>query len=335
MLDDRKASILRAVVQEYIETAQPVGSGRISAAPGVDVSSATVRNEMATLEHEGYLVQPHTSAGRIPTEKGYRYFVDTIGSPGALRGENARQVSDFFRAAHGELESMLEATSRLLSGITDWTGVVVPPTGTDTPIRSIHLVALSPTHVLSVTVLADGTVEKHTIEFADDVSDADVNSASAVLAASLDGVNRKSLPDALELSGSADVDGIAGRVLDVLRENTEPEAGTDVFVGGASRVASAFDAVETVQKVLYVLEQQLVVVTLLRDVVDRGLQVAIGSETGMETLADAALVVAPYTVGGERAGSIGVLGPARMNYRDALAAVADVSQRLERHLTEG
>jgi heat-inducible transcriptional repressor len=85
MLDDRKASILRAVVQEYIETAQPVGSGRVSAAPGVDVSSATVRNEMAVLEAEGYLAQPHTSAGRIPTEKGYRYFVDTIGAPGALR----------------------------------------------------------------------------------------------------------------------------------------------------------------------------------------------------------------------------------------------------------
>ena len=106
-------------------------------------------------------------------------------------------------------------------------------------------------------------------------------------------------------------------------------------VGGASRVASAFDAGETWQKVLHGLEQQLVVVTLLRDVVDRGLQVAIGSETGMETRADAALVVAPYTVDGERAGSIGVLGPARMNYREALAAVADVSHRLERHLTEG
>jgi heat-inducible transcriptional repressor len=100
-------------------------------------------------------------------------------------------------------------------------------------------------------------------------------------------------------------------------------------------VASAFDAVETVQQVLSVLEEQLVVVTLLRDVVDRGLQVAIGTETRKETQADAALVVAPYTVDGERAGSIGVLGPARMNYPEAMAAVAAVSRRLEHHLTEG
>lgn len=335
MLDDRKAAILRAVVQQYIETAQPVGSGRIAEAPGVDVSSATIRNEMATLETEGYLVQPHTSAGRVPTEKGYRYFVDTIGAPGALRGEHARQVSAFFRAAHGELESMLEATSRLLSGITDWTGVVVGPPSTEVPVRSIHLVMLHDQHLLAVVVLGDGGVEKHTLEFDHQLSESEVNAAAAHLASTLDGLNRSAVPAATAGTGVTGVDEIVGAVLASMQTADAPGAPGDVFVGGASRVASAFDAVETVQRVLHVLEQQLVVVTLLRDVVDRGLQVAIGTETGMEPLADAALVVAPYTVNGERAGSIGVLGPARMNYRDALAAVADVSQRLEQRLTEG
>lgn len=334
MLDDRKASILRAVVQEYIETAQPVGSGRISKAPGVDVSSATVRNEMATLETEGYLVQPHTSAGRIPTEKGYRYFVDTIGSPGALRSEQAKQVSSFFRAAHGEIEEMLEATSRLLSGLTAWTGVVVTPSGAETPVRSVHLVGLAPRVVLAVVVHGDGTVEKHTVELEREIGEQRVNAASAHLAAALSGAMRSNLPHAVRPSGDDDVDHVSAAVLQAL--GAAPiESSDEVFVGGASRVASAFDAVETVQQVLGVLEQHLVVVTLLRDVVDRGLQVAIGTETGMETLADAALVVAPYTIDGERAGSIGVLGPARMNYREALAAVATVSRRLETHLAEG
>ena len=335
MLDDRKASILRAVVQEYIETAQPVGSGRVSAAPGVDVSSATVRNEMATLESEGYLVQPHTSAGRVPTQKGYRYFVDSIGSPGALRGPQARRVSSFFRAAHGEIEQMLDATSQLLSGLTAWTGVVVPPPATDTPVRSIHLVSLAPRHVLAVLVLGDATVEKHSVELDEEVGEERVNAAAAHLAANLVNVLRGSLPAATPPTGDVDTDRVASSVLGVLRSATTLEPASEVFVGGASRVASAFDAVETVQEVLHVLEQQLVVVSLLRDVVDRGLQVAIGSETGMETLADAALVVAPYNIDGERAGSIGVLGPARMNYREALAAVAAVSDRLETHLTEG
>lgn len=335
MLDDRKAAILRAVVQEYIETAQPVGSGRVAAADGVDVSSATVRNEMASLETEGYLVQPHTSAGRIPTEKGYRYFVDTIGSPGALRSDQARQVSAFFRAAHGEIEEMLEATSRLLSGLTDWTGVVVPPPATDTPLRSVHLVALAPRQVLAVVVYGDGSIDKHMVELEADAGEERVNAASAHLAGQLTGATRGALPRSATPTGDAETDRIAEAVLGVLAVTDEPEGPTDVFVGGASRVASAFDAVETVQAVLHVLEQQLVVVTLLRDVIDRGLQVAIGSETGMETLANAALVVAPYNIDGARAGTIGVLGPARMNYREAIAAVATVSQRLETRLTEG
>jgi heat-inducible transcriptional repressor len=333
MLDERKASILRAVVQEYIETAQPVGSGRVSDAPGVDVSSATVRNEMALLESEGYLAQPHTSAGRIPTEKGYRYFVDTIGAPGALRGEQARQVREFFARAHGELEQMLESTSRLLSGLTAWTGVVVPPSATDVSIRSVQVVSLAPSTVLAVSVLADATVEKHTIDLPREIGEDRVNAASAHLAGQLNGSMRGAVPAALLATGDADTDEVADAVLDVLRRTSPADTADEVFVGGASRVASAFDAVETVQQVLSVLEEQLVVVTLLRDVVDRGLQVAIGTETGMEPLADAALVVASYTVDGERAGSIGVLGPARMNYPEAMAAVASVSRRLGEHLT--
>jgi heat-inducible transcriptional repressor len=290
---------------------------------------------MATLETEGYLVQPHTSAGRIPTQKGYRYFVDTIGSPGALRGEQARQVSSFFRAAHGEIEQMLDATSQLLSGLTAWTGVVVPPPATDTPVRSIHLVTLAPRHLLAVVVLGDATVEKHSIELDVEVGEERVNAASAHLSSHLVNVLRGKLPASTAPTGDEDTDRIASAVLRVLQGTDTVDPPSEVFVGGASRVASAFDAVETVQEVLHVLEQHLVVVSLLRDVVDRGLQVAIGSETGMETLADAALVVAPYTIDGERAGSIGVLGPSRMNYREALAAVTAVSNRLQDKLTEG
>jgi heat-inducible transcriptional repressor len=220
----------------------------------------------------------------------------------------------------------------------------VPPPATDTPVRSIHLVTLSDHQILAVVVLGDATVEKHTIELETPrpvdgdppgVAEAEVIAASSHLSSQLVGVLRGSVPDSVPATGDAATDRIAGAVVDVLRATASEEPPGEVFVGGASRVASAFDAVETVQQVLHVLEQQLVVVTLLRDVVDRGLQVAIGSETGMETLADAAIVVAPYTIDGERAGSIGVLGPARMNYREALAAVAAVSNRLETRLTEG
>jgi len=159
MLDDRKAAILRAVVEEYIDTAQPVGSSHVMQAPGVQVSSATVRNDMATLEQEGYLRQPHTSAGRIPTEKGYRFFVDTLGTPASLRATDAQQVRTFFEKAHGELEQMLQDTSRLLGDLTSYAGVVVGPGPTEATVRSVQVVALTGSTALVVLVLSNGVVE--------------------------------------------------------------------------------------------------------------------------------------------------------------------------------
>jgi heat-inducible transcriptional repressor len=331
-MDERKEAILRAVVQEYIETAQPVGSSHVAVAPGVNVSSATVRNEMALLEQEGYLHQPHTSAGRVPTEKGYRFFVDNIDAQ-PLRGATAEQVRAFFRRAHGELEDMLSETSRLLSNLTNCAGVVIGPTADDATVRSIQLVALGGSSALLVVVLSNGTVEKHTIDLPADGGDDRVGAATAHLAAHLTGVLRTALP-AVPATGDSATDAVTDLAVDALNAPRVSEA-EQVFVGGAARMAQAFDALETVRGVLGILEQQFVIVSLLRDVIDRGLQVAIGTETGMQPLSEAALVVAPYVVDGEPAGTIGVLGPTRMDYSQALAAVAVVSSRLGERLTDG
>jgi heat-inducible transcriptional repressor len=333
MLDERKAAILRAVVEEYIDTAQPVGSGHVAQARGVDVSSATVRNEMATLEADGYLRQPHTSAGRVPTEKGYRFFVDHLRRPARLEPQSAEEVRDFFAHAHGEVEQMLGATSRLLSNLTNLTSVVVAPGAGDAVIRSAHLVTLSAGAALLVVVLSDGTVEKHTIELPPGASEQRVAAATAHLTAQLTGVPR-SAPLRLPVTGDGATDALVSRALEALRGPVKDDS-EHMYVGGAARMAQAFDAIETVREVLGILEQQFVVVSLLRDVIDRGLHVAIGTETGMAPLAECALVVAPYEIEGERAGTIGVLGPTRMNYPQALAAVAVVSHRLSDRLTEG
>jgi heat-inducible transcriptional repressor len=330
MLDERKAIILRAVVEEYIETAQPVGSGHI--APAVSVSSATVRNEMVALEQEGYLQQPHTSAGRVPTEKGYRYFVDSLTGPGQLRSGQAQQVRTFFDKAHVELEQMLHDTSRLLSDLTEHTAMVIGPPHEAATIRSIHVVSLVAGVGLVVVVLSNGSVDKRTIDLSPDASDDRLAAATAHLSVHLIGRGMAAV-DSVPSSGDARTDAITADSLAALRQ--APDGEEQVFVGGASRMAMAFDAVEKVREVLGILEQQYVVVTVLRDVLDRGLQVAIGSETGLETLAECSLVVSPYEIEGEVAGTIGVLGPTRMNYPQALAAVAVVSKRLSHHLTEG
>ncbi|MGQ0832238.1 MAG: heat-inducible transcriptional repressor HrcA [Microthrixaceae bacterium] len=340
MLDERKAAILRAVVEEYIDTAQPVGSAHVVRSSGVKVSSATVRNDMATLEQEGYLRQPHTSAGRIPTEKGYRFFVDNLGSPAALRGSDAVQVRSFFERAHGEIEEMLQDTSRLLGDLTSYAGVVVGAPQAEATIRSVQVVGLTASVALVVAVLSNGAVEKHSIDLSEGgaaiqggVGEQRLAAVSAHLSAHVTGATRTALP-VVPNTGDAATDAVCALALGSLRGATSADP-DHVFVGGTSRIASAFDAIETVREVLGILEQQYVVVTLLRDVIDRGLQVAIGTETGMAPLADCALIVAPYQVEGEAAGTIGVLGPARMDYPQALAAVAVVSHRLSERLGEG
>ncbi|MGI8754884.1 MAG: heat-inducible transcriptional repressor HrcA, partial [Acidimicrobiales bacterium] len=302
-------------------------------APGVEVSSATVRNEMAALETDGFLAQPHTSAGRIPTEKGYRYFVDALTEPALNRGK-AQRVREFFDQAHGEIEQMLAATTRLLTGLTDYAAVVVGPAHEAAAVRSVQLVTLAPATVLFVAVLGSGAIEKHTVDMDPGTPATDLDDATAHLSRHLVGGPLSAIASVAG-SGDATVDSVIARVrLAAVASGADDEA-DHVFVNGASRMAASFEAVETVRSVLTILEQQLVVVSLLRDVVDRGLNVAIGSETGMQTLADCALVVAPYAVDGEQVGTVGVLGPTRMNYPEALAAVAVVGNRLGRRLSEG
>ena len=330
MLDERKSVILRAIVQEYITTAQPVGSTLIANSPGVQVSSATVRNEMAVLEQEGYVAQPHTSAGRIPTDKGYRFFVDHVASPGQLDAVAVRRVGDFFDTAHGRLEELLHQTSNLLAHMTSHAAVVVGPAAERATVRSIQLVGLSAHHATVVAVLSNGTVDDATLELPEDTSDARLAAASAHLQAGL--VGEVLEPGArVRSSGDDAVDELCALALGRL----QPDVDEPVFVGGAASMAQAFDAVDTVRTVLRTLEQQYVLVTLVRDVLGRGLSVAIGTEHGIEPLAACSVVVAPVVVDGEQLGTVGVLGPTRMDYPQALATVEVVSDRLGRRLGTG
>ena len=332
MLDARKAEILKAVVEEYIETAQPVGSAAVVRATSLPVSTATVRNELHHLERDGYLDHPHTSAGRIPTDKGYRFFVDHL-TP-ALPSPQRQRVQDFFARAHGEIEEMLHDTSRLLSELTSYAALVVSPAREPARVRSVQIVDLGSGVALAVAVLSDGGVKKAIAELAPAATAERLAAASAHLNTHLVG---------RPLDGRCDVPTTGDPLTDHLVEQAcraleraaagEPE---QVFVGGAARMATTFDAIETVRRVLGLLEQQFVLVALLREAIhDDRLTVSIGTEHGGEPLSQCSLVVAPYEWDGGTVGTVGVLGPTRMNYPQAMAAVAVVSQRLGRALRDG
>jgi heat-inducible transcriptional repressor len=329
MLDERKTAILSAVVQEYIASALPVGSTHIADAPGVRVSPATVRNEMAVLEQEGYLVQPHTSAGRIPTDKGYRFFVDHLVSPSIDRHTSVT-VGHFFATAHGRLEEMLHRTTDLLARLTNYAAVVVGPRAEAVTMRSVQLVALSSSAATVVAVLGNGSVESETIDLAPSLTLDQIDTASRHLAAACTG-SPLSSHLTLPSSGDPEVDDVCRRALDALVTGSSEE---HVYMGGTSAMVAAFDAVEIVRDVLRTLEQQFVVVSLVSDIVDRGMSVAIGGEHGVQPLSACSVVVAPVIVEGEHRGSVGVLGPTRMNYPQALATVGVVSERLGRRMGE-
>jgi heat-inducible transcriptional repressor len=332
-LNARRAAILEAVVTEYIGTAEPVGSSHVASAPGVQVSPATVRSEMVALEREGYLVQPHTSAGRIPTDKGYRFFVDHLAAPGVLGPIQRRQVTQFFDQVHGEMETVLERATGLLTELTSYAAVVVGPTHETASIRSVQLVGLSPQHALLVVVLSDGAVEKRTIDLPEGTSDEALGRAGALLGAHLVG-RTLSEPWTGPSGGSREIDPLMA-VARAAFDSMESMESDQVFVGGSPRLAESFDAVETVRSVLGILEQQLVVVNLLRDVLDRGLSVAIGTEHGFEPLSSCAVVVAPVSLDGHDLGAVGLLGPTRMDYPRAMAAAHVVGERLGERLGGG
>lgn len=331
MLDERKTAILRAVVQEYVTTGQPVGSNHIARSSALAVSSATIRNEMSVLEQEGYLAQPHTSAGRVPTDKGYRHFVDTIAPDGLLDPSDANRVGDFFNAAHGRLDDLLRQTTNLLANITHHTALVVGPESDTTTVRDVWVSRVTDRTATVVVVMSNHSVENETIQISEGITDDHIASAVVHLRAAL---QNKALGDidTVASTNNAHVDAVCFATLAALGRHRRDKP---VFVGGAASLASAFDAVDVVRNVLETIEQQFVVVTLVQDLLDRGLSVAIGAEHGVEPLAACSVIVAPVIADGETIGSVGVLGPTRMNYPQALATVEVVGEQLGRRISGG
>jgi len=324
---ERRATVLRTVVEEYVRTAQPVASQTVTTSRDLGVSSATVRNDMTQLEREGFITQPHTSAGRIPTDQGYRYFVDNFTSARSLPGVQRRAVADFFASTHRALEDLLHETSQLLARLTSHAAVVVGPVADVVRVRTAQLVALEPGTVLAVAVLGNGSIEREVIRC--DLDADRLARASALLDDTLSGRGLgQSAP--LVATGDRDVDGAVAEATGALC--TRAQAVSDhLYVGGASRLAAeqdAFTTTATTARLLEMLEEQVVVVSLVRDLLGHGVNVSIGSENDVDELRDCSLVIAPYEVDGAPAGTVGVLGPTRMDYQQALAAVAAVSQQL-------
>ena len=326
MLDDRKAAVLGALVEEYIRTGEPVSSRAVLDHSQLTCSSATIRNELVVLEREGMIIKPHTSAGRIPTDIGYRYYIDHLGA-GSLRRPTQTRIDHFFASMHVELDRMLKQTSRLLAEVSHYPSVVVGPGVRGQTVRDAHLLPVEPAAVLLVLVTEPGRVTQSLLRLPEPVSPIEVGKAEAAIAESLSG-RRLVAPEegGLDLGevdlppAAADLVARANQaVLDAARADRE------VFLGGTSLMATLWEDLAKLHRILALLEREAAVLELLDDQ-SAETSVRLGTEihAGEE---DLAVVSTPYE-GAGATGRMGVFGPMRMDYKRTIKVVEEVSDAL-------
>ena len=340
-LGARKTSVLRAVVEEYVRSGEPVGSETIAEHAGLGVSSATIRNEMAALEELGYLSHPHTSAGRIPTDLGYRRYVDTLPPGGRLRDPQRRAITGFFTEAMVDLEEVLRGTTQLLSRLTQYAGLAVPPGIADEPILRVELIDMG-SAVMVLVVGQHGRIEKTIVERPAELDGQGLEALERRLA---EAVRSKTIRDAqaraLKLAGeslAAERDVLLA-VSDVMTEMQQGAGGSaHVLVGGAANLAdeAAHWRRETVRRLFEALERESELLRLLRDASAAGeeISVTIGGEDPSTGEWGASVVAAPFKAGSTQLGTIGVVGPTAMDYYTVVASVRAVARRLSELATE-
>ncbi|MBA2313548.1 MAG: heat-inducible transcription repressor HrcA [Actinobacteria bacterium] len=339
-LDDRKAAVLRAIVSQYVGSGEPVGSKTIVERFALGVSASTVRNDMGVLEEAGYIYQPHTSAGRVPTDSGYRYFVDAWTSGVKLSAQESRRIRGFFVEPRWELEDALRRTAALLSGLTDTAAVVFAPALDKSVVRHIDLVRLSGDRAMVLLVSDTGRVQNHVVLIPESFDDVQINDATGMLNRLTAGVPVESAGQTIRsklerfpLEFRDVVVTVAGALDEELPDHDDER----VFLEGAANILEVgkFSSLETVRQVIGALEHRRVLLEVLADALQQSsVSVRIGAENPLEEMQYCSVVTAPYGADGKALGSLGVVGPTRMDYRRTIATVHEVASSLGRMFTE-
>ena len=338
-LGPRKSAVLHAVVEEYVRTGEPVGSETIAERAGIGVSSATIRNEMAALEELGYLSHPHTSAGRIPTDIGYRHYVDSLPAGGRLRDTQRRAIAGYFAEAILDLEEVLKGSVQLLSRLTQYAGLAVPPSAAEEPIVRLEIIDMGPT-LMVLAVGQHGRVDKRILDRPESVDERALGEMERRLAALRGLTYLEAQARLLKLAAedAREQHDLLLNVAETLRTAQQEEGGAHVVVGGVSNLADEAQAWrrETLRRLFETLEREQEIMHVLQDV-SAGpgeLAVTIGTEHPSTGEWDASLVTAPFKAGDLTLGTIGVVGPTRMDYLSAMASVRAVARRLSELATE-
>ncbi|MGA4508519.1 heat-inducible transcriptional repressor HrcA [Propionibacteriaceae bacterium G1746] len=336
-VDDRKLEVLRAIVTDYVDSREPVGSKALVDRHQLDVSPATVRNDMAVLEEEGYITQPHTSAGRIPTDKGYRLFVDRLGEVKPLSVAEKRAINAFMTGAV-DLDDIVGRTVRLLAQLTRQVAIVQYPSMQTAVVRHVELVSLSVDRALLVLITSSGRVEQRVIDLP-----AHTEEQLAALRVGLNTAAVDQLPQRAAERLQTVLDDVAfddrvaaATVIATLLEMLATDPSARIVVAGVPNLTRFTQNFETaVQPVLEALEEQVVLLRLLGETRGGDVTVRIGQENPYENLQTTSVVTSAYGDPGHTWASLGVVGPTRMDYPSTIASVRAVARYLGRYLAEG
>lgn len=337
MVSDRSLDVLRAIVQDYIATNEPVGSKALIERHGFQVSSATIRNDMALLEEEELIAAPHTSSGRIPTDKGYRLFVDRLAEIKRMSGAQ-RQAIETFLEGSSDLDETLSRTVRLLAQLTNQVAMVQYPTLGKAKVQAIELIPISNSRILLVLVTDTERVQEHVINFGRNIDQDFVAELRGRLAALLIGCQLTQVQaklDGLVNQFSGDRVDSVRPVLDALLTEVDANRQEKIIMSGAANlVRSEHDFAGTIGPLLEAIEEQVVLLRLMSemDAGSHGVGVRIGSENVAEPLSNAAIVVSGYETAGREIAKLGVVGPTRMDYASNIAAVSAVARYLSKTL---
>jgi heat-inducible transcriptional repressor len=339
MSEDRRLAVLRAIVEDYVQTREPVGSKALVERHSLGVSPATIRNDMAALEDEGYIAQPHTSAGRVPTDKGYRLFVDRLTTVKPLSPPERRAIQTLLDGAV-DLDDVVERTVRLLAQLTRQVAVVQYPSLSRSTVRHVELVPVGGGRLLVVLITNTGRVEQRVVDVRADPGEAMLGDLRARLNAASSGrglgdVSQavRGLPEQFANEDRA----LVRTVVDALEDSLDIEREERIVLAGTANLArSGPDFVQTIGPVLEALEEHVVLLRLLTDMAEgtEGVGVLIGSETAHAGLQEASVIASGYGSQGEVVARLGVLGPTRMDYPTTMAAVRAVARYVSRILNQ-
>lgn len=343
MSEERKLMVLRAIVQDYVQTSEPVGSKALVDRHHLGVSAATVRNDMAQLEEDGLIHAPHTSAGRVPTDAGYRLFVDRLSQLKPLSAGERRAISQFLEGAV-DLDDVVDRTVRLLAGLTRQVAVMQYPSLTRSTVRHIELVPVGAAHLMVILIVNTGRVEQRVVEARNLPTGTEGEQLVARLRASLNelaagvpftvaATQLRRLVDDASADEKPIVESIVSALSDALVEEREERV---VLAGQANLARSGGDFTTSIAPILEALEEHVVLLRLLGQLGDDpdAVSVRIGSENPVSGLQTTSLVSMGYGSGLERVASLGVLGPTRMDYPTAMASVRAVARYVSQILDE-